>query len=79
MPKYLVQASYTAEGIKGLLKDGGSQRRAAAAGAVSRSVTRRKVIVGDLPSDRDASSRPIGTCARPARTLTSARGRNSRT
>lgn len=34
MPKYLVQASYTADGIKGLLKDGGSKRRAAAAGAV---------------------------------------------
>lgn len=30
MPKYLIQASYTAEGAKGLLKDGGSKRRAAA-------------------------------------------------
>ena len=30
MPKYLLQASYTAEGAKGLLKDGGSKRRAAA-------------------------------------------------
>jgi uncharacterized protein with GYD domain len=30
MPKYLLQASYTAEGCKGLLKDGGSKRRAAA-------------------------------------------------
>jgi uncharacterized protein with GYD domain len=29
MPKYLITASYTAEGIKGLLKDGGSGRRAA--------------------------------------------------
>ncbi|MFQ5897065.1 MAG: GYD domain-containing protein [Candidatus Methylomirabilia bacterium] len=28
MPKYLFQASYTAEGAKGLLKDGGSKRRA---------------------------------------------------
>ena len=27
MPKYLVMASYTAEGAKGLLKDGGSKRR----------------------------------------------------
>jgi|SRR5579872_379957 len=26
MPKYLLQASYTAEGAKGLLKDGGSKR-----------------------------------------------------
>ena len=29
MPKYLVQASYTPEGAKGLLKDGGTKRRAA--------------------------------------------------
>jgi uncharacterized protein with GYD domain len=30
MPKYLVQVSYTADGSKGLLKDGGSKRRTAA-------------------------------------------------
>ena len=30
MPKYLIQASYTPEGLKGLLKDGGSKRRAVA-------------------------------------------------
>lgn len=30
MPKYLLEVSYTAEGAKGLLKDGGSKRRAAA-------------------------------------------------
>ena len=30
MPKYLLQVSYTADGTKGLLKDGGSKRRAAA-------------------------------------------------
>ena len=35
MPKYLIQASYTPEGVKGLLKDGGSKRRAAAAAAVT--------------------------------------------
>ncbi|GHH70870.1 hypothetical protein GCM10018793_05610 [Streptomyces sulfonofaciens] len=29
MPKFLIQASYTAEGTKGLLKEGGSGRRAA--------------------------------------------------
>jgi len=29
MPKYLLQASYTAEGTKGLLEEGGSKRRAA--------------------------------------------------
>jgi len=30
MPKYLYQVSYAAEGAKGLLKDGGSKRKAAA-------------------------------------------------
>ena len=30
MPKYLLQVSYTADGSKGLLKDGGTKRRAAA-------------------------------------------------
>ena len=29
MPKYLFQASYTLDGVKGLLKHGGSKRRAA--------------------------------------------------
>jgi uncharacterized protein with GYD domain len=29
MPKYLVQGSYVGEGLKGLLKEGGSNRRAA--------------------------------------------------
>jgi len=29
MPKYLVQASYSADGAKGLLKEGGTKRRAA--------------------------------------------------
>jgi len=29
MPKYLVQANYVGEGVKGLLKEGGSGRRAA--------------------------------------------------
>ena len=28
MPKYLIQASYVGEGLKGLLKEGGSNRRA---------------------------------------------------
>lgn len=34
MPKYLIMASYTAEGAKGLLKDGGSKRRQAAEAVV---------------------------------------------
>jgi uncharacterized protein with GYD domain len=30
MPKYLLKASYTAEGVRGIMKDGGSKREAAA-------------------------------------------------
>ncbi len=35
MPKYLVRASYTAEGLQGLLQEGGSNRRAAVSQLVS--------------------------------------------
>jgi len=34
MAKYLIQASYSAEGIKGVIKDGGTGRRTAIEGAV---------------------------------------------
>lgn len=34
MPKYLLMVSYTAEGAKGLLKDGGAKRRQAAEAAL---------------------------------------------
>jgi uncharacterized protein with GYD domain len=34
MPKYLIQASYTTEGVKGLAKDGGTKRRQAAEAAI---------------------------------------------
>jgi len=30
MPKYLMEVSYAADGVKGLMKDGGSRRRAVA-------------------------------------------------
>jgi uncharacterized protein with GYD domain len=34
MAKYLIEASYTAEGIKGVLKEGGTGRRAAVSAAL---------------------------------------------
>jgi len=34
MPKYLIRSSYTVEGLKGLLKEGGSSRREAVAQAL---------------------------------------------
>jgi uncharacterized protein with GYD domain len=35
MPKFLLQANYVGDGIKGLLKEGGTSRRAAAEAAVN--------------------------------------------
>lgn len=37
MPKYLIKVSYTAEGVKGVLKEGGSARKRAAEAAVKSS------------------------------------------
>ena len=34
MPKYLLEVAYTAQGAKGVLKDGGTKRRAAAQKAI---------------------------------------------
>jgi len=34
MPKYLIEASYTLEGVKGMVKEGGSKRREAASAAI---------------------------------------------
>ena len=34
MPKYMIQASYNAEGTKGLIRDGGVTRREAAKGLI---------------------------------------------
>jgi uncharacterized protein with GYD domain len=35
MPKYMIKVSYTADGVKGVLKDGGTKRRQAAEAAVA--------------------------------------------
>lgn len=43
MPKYLIQASYTAEGLKGLAKDKASSRKAAVQAAI-------KLLKGKLES-----------------------------
>lgn len=34
MPKYMIHASYTVDGIKGVLKEGGTSRRAAVEAAI---------------------------------------------
>jgi uncharacterized protein with GYD domain len=43
MAKYLIEATYTTEGVRGLLKDGGTRRRAAVEAAV-------KAVGGTLES-----------------------------
>ena len=72
MAKYLFQVSYTPEGLKGLLKEGGSSRREAAA-KVMESLGGRleglyyafgdtdSFVIADLPDNVDVS--PFGTAA----------------
>ncbi len=65
MPKYLFQGSYTEQGVKGLLKDGGSKRREAVEQLVKGMGGRLEVfynafggddffIIVDVPSSVDA-------------------------
>src|SRR5256885_393519 len=67
MPKYLIQGSYSGEGLKGLLKEGGSKRREAAEQSVKGLGGRLEafyyafgnddfVVIVDLPSNVDASA-----------------------
>jgi uncharacterized protein with GYD domain len=67
MPKYLIQGSYSNEGLNGLLEEGGSKRREAAEQATNGVGGRLEafyyafgkndfVIIVDLPSNVDASA-----------------------
>ena len=67
MPKYLIQGSYSGQGLKGLLGEGGSKRREAAEQATKGVGGRLEafyyafgnddfVIIADLPSNVDASA-----------------------
>jgi len=70
MPKYLIEASYTLEGVKGLVKDGGSKRREAAEAAI-KSVGGRieafyfafgdpdAVVITDLPDNVSAAAASV--------------------
>jgi uncharacterized protein with GYD domain len=70
MPKYLVEASYLSEGVKGLLKEGGSGRREAVAELFSSLGGRLEAfyfafgdedvfIIGDLPDNAAAAALAI--------------------
>jgi uncharacterized protein with GYD domain len=67
MPKYLIQASYTAEGLKGLQKDKASGRKAAVSEAVERLGGRLEaiyyafgeddvVVILDMPDNASATA-----------------------
>ena len=74
MPKYLIQASYTTEGVQGLLSDGGSARTEAAAAAATSlggSVeafyfafgSEDAFVVADLASNADAAALSLAVSA----------------
>jgi uncharacterized protein with GYD domain len=67
MPKYLIQGSYSDQGLKGLLKEGGSKRRDAAEQSVKGLGGRLEafyyafgehdfVVIADLPGNVDATA-----------------------
>ena len=67
MPKYLIQGSYSGQGLKGLLEEGGSKRREAVEQATKGVGGRLEafyyafgnddfVIIVDLPSNVDATA-----------------------
>src|SRR5262245_28593607 len=71
MPKYLVQVSYTAEGAKGLLKDGGTKRAQAARGLIESLGGKTEslyfafgdtdvYVVADLPDNAAAAAASVG-------------------
>ena len=75
MPKYLLQVSYTADGGKGLLRDGGSKRRAAARTLVESLGGKLESLyfafgatdvfaIADLPARRGSPGHPRPTTAR---------------
>ncbi len=60
MPKYLIQASYTAEGLKGLQKDKASGRRTAVASAVETLGGKLEATYYTWRRRRDRHRRPAG-------------------
>lgn len=67
MPKYLIQGSYSQQGLKGMLKEGGSKRREAAERLIKGTGGRLEsyyyafgsddfIIIAELPSNVDAAA-----------------------
>ena len=80
MGKYLLQANYTQSGLAGLLKEGGTRRRAALTETIEGVGGRKSdlFITADLPDDTTAAavslaigSRRRGSTTRSARAISS--------
>ena len=67
MPKYLIQGSYSEQGLKGVLNEGGSKRREAAEQSIKGMGGRLEayyyafgsddfIVIADLPSNVDATA-----------------------
>lgn len=74
MPKYLIQASYSPEGLKGVMKDKASGRKAAVEKALASVGGKLEsmyysfgkydtVIVADLPDNVSAAALSFGVCS----------------
>src|SRR5262245_49041639 len=74
MPKFLIEASYTTEGTKGLLKDGGTKRRAAVEKLVGGLGGKLEaiyfalgdadvIILADMPDNASAAAVSVGVGA----------------
>ena len=80
MPKYLLQVNYVGEGVKGLLKEGGTKRRAAAEQAAkSMGATMESFyyafgdtdayVIGDFPDNASAAALALTVSASGAATV----------
>ena len=74
MPKYMIQANYTAEGFSGLMKDSASGRRNAVSKLVETNGGKLEsfyfafgsddvVLIVDLPSNETAAAIAVSVCA----------------
>ena len=81
MPKYLLKVSYTAEGAKGLLKDGGTKRRQAATALVEGLGGKLETLyfafgktdafaIADLPDNSSVAAAALALAASGAATAT---------
>jgi len=72
MPKYMIKGSYTAEGVKGLTKDGGTARRAAVEAALKSLGGRLEsfyfafgemdaFVIADVPDNATAAALSLAT------------------